>query len=95
MFVTVIRFDSLQYVDQSSSIRQHTLEIAAVNKFAYRDQLICISSEGWRSIDASLRWFAKWSEYLRIEAFWIRRLKAFYNVRKTNGIRFHTNQYVL
>ena len=65
-----------------------------MNTFAYRGQLICISSERWRSRDASLRWFAKWSEYLRIEAFWIRRLKANYNVRKTNGIRLHTNQYV-
>ena len=27
------------------SLRQHTLEIAAVKKFAYRGQLICISNE--------------------------------------------------
>ena len=64
------------------SLRQRTLEIAAVNKFAYRGQLICISSVRWRSRDASLRWFAKWSEYLRIEAFWIRHLKANCNIRK-------------
>ena len=34
---------------------QLALEFAAVSKFAYRDQLICISSERERSIDESLR----------------------------------------
>ena len=78
-----------------ASLRQHTLEITAVNKFAYRGQLICISSEWWRSRDASLRCFANYSEQMRIEAIWIRRVKTNYYVRKTDGIRLHTNQYVL
>ena len=37
------------------SVRQLALEFAVVNKFAYRDHLICISSERGRSIDESLR----------------------------------------
>ena len=34
------------------SVRKLALEFAAVSKFAYRGQLICISSERGRSIDA-------------------------------------------
>ena len=37
------------------SVRKLALEFAAVSKFAYRDQIICISSERVRSIDESLR----------------------------------------
>ena len=36
------------------NVRHLALEFAAVSKFAYRDQLICISSERGRSIDESL-----------------------------------------
>ena len=50
------------------SVRQLALEFAAVSKFAYRDQLICISSERWRSIDESLRLFATCCELWRIAA---------------------------
>ena len=44
------------------SVRQLALEFAAVSKFAYHDQLICISSERGRSIDESLRLFANCCE---------------------------------
>ena len=48
MFVTVIRNVRLKTFikcKSAHSVRQHTLEIAAVSKFAYRGQLIYISSE--------------------------------------------------
>ena len=44
VFVT-IRSNTFINRKSSHSVRQHTLEIAAVSKFAYHGQLICISSE--------------------------------------------------
>ena len=67
LFVT-IRLNAFINSKSSYTVRQHTLEIAAVGKFAYRGQLICISSERLRSRDESLRCFANCSEHLRIEA---------------------------
>ena len=40
-----MRFNTFINRTSSYSVRHLALEIAAVNKFAYRDQLICISSE--------------------------------------------------
>ena len=54
LFVTV-RFNAFINRMFAHSVRQLALEFAAVSKFAYRDQLICISSERRRSIDESLR----------------------------------------
>ena len=66
LFVTT-RLDTFINGKSSYSVRQQTLEIATVCKLAYRGQIICISSERWRSRDASLRFFANCSEHLRIE----------------------------
>ena len=41
LFVT-IRHNTFINRKSSYSVRQHTLDIAAVSKFAYRGQLICI-----------------------------------------------------
>ena len=41
----VVRLNMFINSKSSHSIRQNTLEIAAVCKFAYLGQLICISSE--------------------------------------------------
>ena len=40
-----MRFNTFINRTFSYSVRQLALEIPAVSKFAYRDQLICISSE--------------------------------------------------
>ena len=50
-----MRFDAFISRMFAHSVRQLALEFAAVSKFAYRGQLICISSERERSIDESLR----------------------------------------
>ena len=52
---SIIRYNALINRMFAYSFRQLALEFAVVNKFAYRDQLICISSERGRLIDESLR----------------------------------------
>ena len=44
LFVT-IRLNAFINRKSSYSVRQHTLEFAAMSKFAYLGQLICISSD--------------------------------------------------
>ena len=52
---SIIRYNAFINRMFAYSVRQLALEFAAVSKFAYRDQLICISSESGRSVDESLR----------------------------------------
>ena len=87
-FVTM-RFNTFFNRTSSYSVRQLALEIAAVSKFAYRVQLICISSEQERisAIICELqRKFANRSELNQTHE---RELKR----PETNGIRIYANNY--
>ena len=71
------------------SVRHLALEIAAVSKFAYRDQLICIFSEQ-EQISAIMcelqRIFAHCSELNQTHESELKR-------PETNGIRIYANNY--
>ena len=94
LFVTIC-LNTFIDCKSSYSVSQNIFAVKAVSKFAYHGQLICISSKRWRSRDTSLLCFANCSEHMCIEAIWTPRVRTNYNVRKTNGICLHTNQYVL
>ena len=84
-----MRFNTFVNRTVSYSVRQLALEIAAVRKFAYRDQLICLSSKQERisAIMCELqRKFAQCSELKSTHESELKRLEM-------NGIRTHANNY--
>ena len=84
-----MRFNTFINRTSSYSVRHLALEITAVSKFAYRDQLICISSEQERisAIMCELkRIFAHRSELNQTHESELKR-------PETNGIRIYANNY--